>query len=183
LTEIYDGDGAEVIGVVNDVRYRPVEAAIVPDAYLSVLQAPLPNGFMFIRTRGDVTAITATIRAALRPLDPDLPVVNVRTMGTRFGEATWRTRLSADLLTVFAALALLLAAIGLYGVLAQSVTQRTREIGVRMALGADRRTIFRPVIGRALIIGATGIAVGVGLSLLITPVLETLLYQVKSRDL
>jgi putative ABC transport system permease protein len=182
LSDIYDGTGAEVVGVVADVRYRPVEVAMTPDAYLSFLQAPLPTGFMFIRTSNDVVATTATIRSVLRRLDPNLPVVNVKTMGNRFGEATWRTRLSADVLTLFAALALLLAAIGLYGVMAQGVAQRTREIAVRMALGADRGTIFRLVIGRALIMGTIGVAVGVGLSMLATPFLDTLLYQVKSND-
>jgi predicted lysophospholipase L1 biosynthesis ABC-type transport system permease subunit len=182
LSDIYDGNGGEVVGVVADVRYRPVEAAMTPDAYLSFLQAPLPNGFMFIRTRGDVAATTGTIRSVLRRLDADLPVVNVKTMGNRFGEATWRTRLSADLLTLFAGLALLLAAIGLYGVIAQGVAQRTREIGVRMALGADRGHIFRLVISRALISETVGVAVGVGVSMLSTPFLDTLLYQVKSND-
>jgi len=168
--------------VVADVRYRSVERAMMPDAYLSFLQAPLRNGFLFIRTRSDVAATAATIRSVLRTLDPDLPVVSVKTMGDRFGEATWRTRLSADLLTLFAALALLLAAIGLYGVMAQRVEQRTREIGVRMALGADRGIIFRLVISRALTIGMVGVAVGIGLSMLVTPLLDTLLYQVKSND-
>jgi len=114
--------------------------------------------------------------------DAQLPVVNVKTMGNRFGEATWRTRLSADLLTLFAALALLLAAIGLYGVLAQIVEQRTREIGERMALGADRANIFRLVIGRALIIGLVGVAAGIGIAMWSMRFLDALLYQVKSDD-
>jgi ABC-type antimicrobial peptide transport system permease subunit len=108
--------------------------------------------------------------------------VNVKTMGNRFGEATWRTRLSADLLTLFAAVALLLAAIGLYGVMAQSVEQRRREIGVRMALGADRGSIFRLVLSRALIMGTVGAALGAGLSVWSMPFLDALLYQVKSND-
>jgi putative ABC transport system permease protein len=182
LAQIYDGDGAEVVGVVADVRYHPVEASMTPDVYISFLQAQLPNGFMFIRTRGDVAETTATIRSVLRRLDAELPVVNVKTMGNRFGEATWRTRLSADLLTLFAALALLLAAIGLYGVMAQGVEQRTREIGVRMALGANRANIFRLVISRALIIGTIGTALGVCVSMLSTPFLDTLLYQVNAND-
>jgi ABC-type antimicrobial peptide transport system permease subunit len=118
----------------------------------------------------------------LGKLDPELPAVNVKTMGNRFGEATWRTRVSAELLTLFAALALLLAAIGLYGVIAQSVAQRTREIGVRMALGADRGAIFRLVISRALMIGTIGVALGIGLSILSAPWLDTLLYQVHAND-
>ena len=109
-------------------------------------------------------------------------MTNVKTMGTRFADATWRTRLSADLLTLFAALALLLAAIGLYGVMAQAVEQRTREIGVRMALGAERWNIFTLVIGRALVIAGIGVAVGAGLSLLSMRFLDGLLYQVRPND-
>jgi putative ABC transport system permease protein len=182
LTDVTDNTGAEVVGVVADVRYHPVEAAITPDVYLSYAQLPLPDGYMFIRTRGDVAATTAAIRSVLRKLDAELPIVNVKTMGNRFGEATWRTRLSADLLALFAGLALLLAAIGLYGVMAQIVEQRTREIGVRMALGADRANIFRLVIGRALIIGIVGIAVGAGIAMWSLRFLDKLLYQVKSDD-
>jgi putative ABC transport system permease protein len=182
LNDVTDANGAEVVGVVADVRYHPVEAEITPDAYLPFLQRPQRDGFMFIRTRGDVAATTAAIQSVLRKLDAELPVVNVKTMGNRFGESTWRTRLSADLLTLFAALALLLAAIGLYGVMAQIVEQRTREIGVRMALGADRANIFRLVISRALIIGAVGVAIGAGIAMWSMRFLDALLYQVKSDD-
>jgi ABC-type antimicrobial peptide transport system permease subunit len=103
-------------------------------------------------------------------------------MGHRFGDATWRTRLTADLLGLFATLALLLAGLGLYGVMAQAVEQRTREIGVRMALGAGRGAIFALVIGRALVITLIGTGLGVVLSLLSTRALETLLYQVRPND-
>jgi putative ABC transport system permease protein len=174
--------GAEVVGVVADVRYRTIEAAITPDTYLPLLQSPRASGFMFIRTNLDAAAMTASIRSVLKTLDPDLPILNVKTMGNRFGDATWRTRLSADLLALFAALALLLAAVGLYGVMAQAVEQRTREIGVRIALGANRGSIFMLVLGRALIIGTIGVVVGVALSILSTPLLEALLYRVKPRD-
>jgi putative ABC transport system permease protein len=172
----------EVVGVVADVRYQAVETAPRSDAYLPVLQSPRSGGILFVRSSLDVAGIAPAIRAELRTLDPDLPVIDIKSMGRRFGDATWRTRLSADLLGVFAALALLLAAIGLYGVMAQGVEQRTREIGVRMALGADRVSIFRLVIGRALAIGAIGVIIGVALSLVSAQLLEALLYQVKPRD-
>jgi putative ABC transport system permease protein len=177
-----DGNGGEVVGVVADVRYRTVETAVQPDAYIPLRQSPRSSGFLFIRSSLDTPAAASAIRSVLRTIDADLPVVNVKTMGSRFGEATWRTRLSADLLGLFAGLALLLAAIGLYGVMAQGVAQRTREIGVRMALGADRGTIFRLVMRRALVIGAIGVAAGVALSVASMPLLDALLYQVQPND-
>ncbi len=175
-------DGAEVVGIVRDVRYRSVEQAATADIYIPLLQSWRANGILFVRSTLDPAALIPAVRGEIRALDRDLPVTNVKTMGTRFGDATWRTRLSADLLALFAGLALLLAAIGLYGVMAQSVEQRTREIGVRMALGAERRNIFRLVIGRALVIAAVGIVVGAALSLLSMRFLDALLYQVKPND-
>ena len=175
-------DGAEVVGIVRDVRYRSVEQAATADAYIPLLQSWRANGILFVRSNLDPAALIPAVRGEIRALDRDLPVTNVKTMGTRFGDATWRTRLSADLLALFAGLALLLAAIGLYGVMAQSVEQRTREIGVRMALGAERRNIFKLVIGRALVIAAVGIVVGSALSLLSMRFLEALLYQVRPND-
>ena len=175
-------DGAEVVGIVRDVRYRAVEQVATADAYIPLLQSSRANGILFVRSTLDPAALIPAVRAEIRTLDRDLPVTNVKTMGTRFGDATWRTRLSADLLGLFAGLALLLAAIGLYGVMAQSVEQRTREIGVRMALGAERRNIFALVITRALAIAAVGIVVGVGLSLLSMRFLDALLYQVRPND-
>ncbi len=175
-------DGAEVVGIVRDVRYRAVEQVATADAYIPLLQSWRASGILFVRSRLDPAALIPAVRAEIRTLDRDLPVTNVKTMGTRFGDATWRTRLSADLLGLFAGLALLLAAIGLYGVMAQSVEQRTREIGVRMALGAERRNIFALVITRAFAISAVGIAVGVGLSLVSMRFLDALLYQVTPND-
>ncbi len=174
--------GAEIIGIVRDVRYRAVEQAPTADVYIPLLQSSRGNGIVFVRSRLDPAAIIPAVRAEIRSLDRDLPVTNVKTMGTRFGDATWRTRLSADLLALFAALAVLLAAIGLYGVMAQTVEQRTREIGVRLALGAERRNIFTLVLGRALMIASIGVALGVGLALLSTRFLDTLLYQVEAND-
>jgi putative ABC transport system permease protein len=174
--------GAEVIGVVSDVRYRSVEVAPRVDAYVPLLQSWRPFGILFVRTPLAAEALTPMLRKEIAALDADLPVSTIKTMGNRFGDATWRTRLSADLLALFAALALLLAAIGLYGVMAQAVEQRTREIGVRMALGAERRNIFALVIGRAFAIAVAGIAVGIGLSLMSMRFLEALLYQVTPND-
>ena len=176
------GNGAEVIGIVNDVRYRTVEAAPKSDMFIPLLQSWRPGGTLFVRTSLDPAALTPMVRKEIAALDGDLPVTSIKTMGNRFGDATWRTRLSADLLGLFAALALLLAAVGLYGVMAQAVEQRTREIGVRIALGAERRNIFVLVIGRAFAIAVAGIAAGIGLSLVSMGFLDALLYDVKPND-
>jgi putative ABC transport system permease protein len=178
----HEGNGAEVIGIVNDTRYRSVEVAPRSDAYVPLLQSWRAGGTLFVRTSLDAAALTPMLRKEIAALDRDLPVSTIKTMGNRFGDATWRTRLSADLLALFAALALLLAAIGLYGVMAQAVEQRTREIGVRIALGAERRNIFALVIGRAFAIALAGIAAGIGLSLMSMRFLDTLLYDVKPND-
>jgi putative ABC transport system permease protein len=178
----HEGNGAEVIGIVNDVRYRSVEVGPRSDAYVPLLQSWRPGGILFVRTSLAPAALTPMLRKEIAALDADLPVSTIKTMGNRFGDATWRTRLSADLLALFAALALLLAAVGLYGVMAQAVEQRTREIGVRMALGAERRNIFTLVIGRAFAIALAGIAAGIGLSLMSMRFLDTLLYNVKPND-
>jgi putative ABC transport system permease protein len=175
-------NGAEVVGVVADVRYVGVERPAVADAYLPLRQSPRFRGSIIMRTSAHAATIGPAIRATVRSLDRDLPVDSLKTMGDRFGEATWRTRLSANLLGLFAALALLLAAIGLYGVMSQAVEQRTREIGLRIALGAERRAIVMLVTGRAAIVVLVGIGVGVVLSLVSMPLLETLLYRVRPND-
>ena len=176
-------DGAEVVGIVKDVRYRCGRAGRGRRTCTSrCCSRRAANGILFVRSNLDPAALIPAVRREVQALDRDLPVTNVKTMGTRFGDATWRTRLSADLLALFAGLALLLAAIGFYGVMAQAVEQRTREIGVRMALGAERRSIFTMVIGRALAIAAVGTAVGVALSLMSMRFLDALLYQVRPND-
>jgi putative ABC transport system permease protein len=174
--------GAEIVGVVGDLRYMGVEAPARADTYVPLFQSARQSGLLFVRTTLDPSAVASAIRREVVALDAKVPVNDVKTMSVRFEEATWRTRLSADLLTLFAGVALLLAAIGVYGVMAQSVQLRTREIGLRLALGADRRAIFAHVIGRALWTVSIGAAIGVGLSLVSMRWLESLLYEVRPTD-
>ena len=171
-------DGAEVIGMVADVRYGAVETSVGPDVYLPLLQAPRALGFLFVRTTAAPATIVPQIRAAVEALDPNLPLIDVKTMEMRFGEATWRQRSSAWLLGIFAMLALALSATGIYAVMSQSVEQRRREIGVRLALGAARRDILQLVIGRVTAIAAAGIGTGLVLAVTTMPLLSTLLYHV-----
>ena len=175
-------DGAEVVGVVADVRYGAVERSVTPDVYLPILQSPRSMGFIFIRSGMSAASLVPGLRQEVRALDPDLPLVDIKTMNERFGDATWRTRASAWLLGVFAMLALVLAALGLYGVMSQGVEQRRREIGVRMALGAGRRDIMKLIIGRVVAIATAGIVLGIALAVPSMRLLIALLYQVRPDD-
>ena len=175
-------DGAEVIGVAADVRYRAVETPPGPDVYIPVLQSPRPGGVFFVRSRLAVPAVVALVRQELASLDADLPLGNIKTMDERYGEATWRTWTIGALLSVFAGLALVLALVGVFAVLAQSVAQRTREIGVRLALGAAPQDIQLWVLRRALTIGAAGVTIGLGAAWFSSRLLTTLLYEVEPHD-
>jgi predicted permease len=176
------GEGAEVIGVVADVRYRGVERSAGSDVYLPLLQAGRRGGTIFIRTLAPASQIVPIIRAEMRALDPDLPLVDVKMMEARFGDATWRTRTSAWLLGTFSLLALVLAAVGIYGVVSQSVAQRSRELGVRVALGASRADILQLVLGRACLFAVAGVALGLALAIPAMRLLTSLLYQVRPGD-
>ena len=175
-------DGAEVIGVVGDVRYGAVERSVAPDVYLPLLQSPRTSGIVFVRSRLGADALVPTLRREVAALDPDLPLTEVKLMEQRFGDATWRTRASAWLLGVFSGLALLLAALGIYGVMSQGVEQRTREIGVRMALGAARGDILRLIISRVVVVALAGIALGLVAAVPAMQLLAALLYRVTPGD-
>ena len=175
-------DGAEVLGVVSDVRYGSVERSVAPDVYLPLLQSPRTNGIIFVRSRLRPDALVPSLRHEVAALDPDLPLTEVKLMEERFGDATWRTRASAWLLGVFSGLALLLAALGIYGVMSQGVEQRTREIGVRMALGAARGDILRLIISRVVVVALVGIVLGLVAAVPAMQLLATLLYRVTPRD-
>jgi putative ABC transport system permease protein len=175
------GDGAEVVGLVADVRYGAVEASIGSDIYIPVLQSGRRGGLIFVRAQNPARLVPS-IRQEVEALDPDLPLIEVKMMEARFGDATWRTRTSAWLLGAFSALALALSAIGIYGVVSQSVAQRSRELGVRLALGASRRNILNLVLVRAFIFAFLGVVIGIALALPATRLLEALLFQVRPGD-
>ncbi len=175
-------DGADVIGVVSNVRYRTIETAATPDVYIPLAQSYQSRMRIFVRSQVDVKALVAAIRGEVRALDPNLPMTEIKTMEERFGDAMWRTRVSAWLLSTFAALALLLTAIGIFGVMAQSVMQRTREIGIRMALGARAPDVLALILRRAVLLTAVGIALGTAAALALTRFVAALLYGVEPHD-
>jgi putative ABC transport system permease protein len=175
--------GAEVIGVVSDVRYSTIETASVPDAYISFSQFPQQARMrIFVRSRLDQATLAAAIRQEVRQLDSSLPLSEVKTMDERVGDAMWRTRVAAWLFSAFAGLALLLTAVGVFGVMSQTVSQRTPEIGVRMALGAQESDVLGLVLGRAGVLTGIGIATGIAVALGATRVMTALLYEVEPGD-
>jgi putative ABC transport system permease protein len=176
------GDRAEIIGVVGDVRYGQMDEPPQPDVYISHLQASRGSMVLFARTVGNPAAMTQAMEHEVHALNQDLPVFDVKTMNERIRDATSRARFSAILLAVFAAIALILAAVGIYGVMSYLVTQRTREIGIRIALGAGSAEVLALVVRRGAVLAAAGIGVGVFGALVTTRVLATLLYEVKPGD-
>jgi putative ABC transport system permease protein len=174
--------GAEVVGVVADVHYASPDRAVTPDAYIPLLQSRRAQGVIFVRSRVDARAAVSIVRSEVQGLDPDVPLTDIRMMQERVNEATWRTRMSAWLLGAFAGLALLLVALGVYGVVSQGVQQRTREIGVRLAMGAAHRDIVRLIIGRVLAVSVAGIVSGLLIAVPAMKLLAALLYQVQPAD-
>jgi len=175
-------DTATVVGVVGDVRFHSMEVAPTPDVYLSYYQAPTDRLLLFVRTAGDPAALVASVRAALRQLARDAAVSEVRTMTSRVSDATAFARLAATLLALFAAVTLALATLGVYGVVAFAAAERTRELGIRVALGATRADVVRLVLGQGIAIALVGGALGLAGALAATRVLRSLLYDVGPSD-
>ena len=178
---IISGQDYRVIGVAGDVRNLNQAIDPRPTMYLSTTQFLWPAMTLVVRTKADVP-VAPIIRTTVGALDPQLAVFNVRTMETMLENNAAQPRVTAWLVGMFAILALLLAAIGVYGVLAYLVTQRTREIGVRIALGARPGSVLRLVVGHSLRLSVAGIALGVGGALLAGPAIESQLFGVKPRD-
>jgi putative ABC transport system permease protein len=176
------GDSAEVIGVVGHVRYAALEEEGEPQLYLPVFQDPGYRLGIVVSTRGDSPAMGGTLREIVRALDPDIPTGSLRPMDALISAATSRQRFQVSLIALFAGAALLLAAIGLSGVLAQMVAARTREIGIRRALGASGQDVLALVLGRGLSLVGFGIAIGLAAAWATTRILRSLLFDVSPTD-
>jgi putative ABC transport system permease protein len=175
-------DHVQVIGIVGDVRYRQMDESPRPELYMTFQQSTRPNMVLSLRTQGNPTALTQAVEREVHALNKELPVFDVKTMNERIRDATARARFSATLLAIFAAIALVLAAVGIYGVMSFLVTQRTHEIGIRIALGAKPADVLSLVVGRGAVLALAGIAIGVAGASASTRVLGTLLYEVKPGD-
>jgi predicted permease len=174
----------QVVGVVNDVKLASLEAEDKPLIYMPTFQIPrLRREAVFIvRTTGDPASLIAAVRHEINQVDADLPVYDLRTMNQVIAGSVAQRRFVMLLLVVFAVAALLLAAVGLYGVTAYAVTQRTQEIGIRMALGAQPRDIAKLVVGQSLMLTLIGVTVGLMASLALTRLMSSLLFGVSATD-
>jgi putative ABC transport system permease protein len=171
-----------IVGVVSHTKNYGVDQPSRVETYVPFDQMPASGGSLVIRYAGDSSGLTPAIRAAARSLDPDVPVGPVRTLGEIVGENTAPRRLSVILLTIFAGLALILAAIGIYGVMSYVVTQRSHEIGIRIALGAEKGDVLRLVLGSGMSLLGIGVVAGLASAFFLTRLVQSLLFEVKATD-
>jgi putative ABC transport system permease protein len=137
---------------------------------------------LVIRTKGDAAGIASAARQVIQTLDPEQPVADVRTMENLLADSVARARFSTLLLTIFAVVALVLAAVGIYGVMSYAVTQRTHEIGIRMALGAQSGDVLRLVVKKGLTLTVCGVGIGLAAAFALTQIMASLLYKVSATD-
>jgi putative ABC transport system permease protein len=164
------------------VKHFSLEDAAKPELYLPYAQRPTQNQTLVIRTDSEPSALVAAVRGEVRALDKDLPLYGIKTMEDYLDESVAARRLIMLLVGVFAAVALLLAAVGIYGVISHSVTDRTREIGIRMALGARSQDVLRLVVRRGMTLALVGVALGLIGSAALTWLMKNLLFDVSATD-
>ena len=173
---------AEVIGVVGDVKPERPEAEDWPTIYNAYSQAPVNTMTLAVRCDGPPLALALAAQREVQRLDPDQPVADVRTMDDVVSKAVSGARFNTGLLTAFAAIAFVLAAVGIYGVISYDVSERTNEIGIRMALGAQPGDLLRLVVGEAARMALYGITAGLAISFAVTRLMATMLYSVNPTD-
>jgi len=179
----WDGSGPdEIVGVVGDIREGALSKEPEPAIYWSHRREPYSGMALVVRASGDATRFGPAVQKEIRVLDPDQPVADVRTMKQVIAKSIARPRFNTLLLTIFAGVALVLASVGLYGVMNYSATQRTHEVGIRMALGATRADIMRLVVGNGMLLTLIGILIGVAASLMLTRVMASLLFGITATD-
>jgi putative ABC transport system permease protein len=171
----------EVVGVVADSKQSVGEETNIM-VYDCALQRPWLSSAFVVRTEGDPAGLAAAAQKAVREVDRNRVAAGVKTMEQLLAESVAQPRFYTQLLTLFAAVALVLAAVGVYGVISYTVTQRTHEIGIRMALGAERRDVIRMIVGHGMLLAAAGLAAGLAASFALTRVMSRLLYGVSATD-
>jgi putative ABC transport system permease protein len=171
-----------VIGVVGDVRDRGLGGDLSPEFYLSASQEPAQALSLVVRTNVDPMGVASAVRGEIRGFDKELPIRQLTTMNRVVNDSVGRPRFNAIALASFAVLALVLSLVGIYGVISHAVAQRTREIGIRCALGANPADVMRLVLGRAALLTGAGVTVGLITALALSGLLTKLLFDVRPTD-
>jgi putative ABC transport system permease protein len=171
-----------IVGVVGDVKHMSLDSEVKPMVYWPHPELAYSGMTIVVRTEGEPLDLAAAAQREIQQLDPEQPVSDIRTMEQLLASSVARVRFNTLLLGLFAALALLLAAVGIYGVMSYSVTQRTHEIGIRMALGARTADVLKMIIGQGMRLALAGVVLGLAASLLLTRVMKSLLYGVTATD-
>jgi putative ABC transport system permease protein len=172
----------EIVGVVGDIRQRSLDQDTRPGIFLSMAQAPTAPLVLVARAHGDPKRLTVAMQAQVHALDHDMPISDIKTMDEYISESVAPARFNTVLLGGFAGLALVLAAVGIFGVISYSVAQRTQEIGIRRALGADTVSVLRLVLTQAMGLTAAGVIAGIAGAFAVTRLLQTLLFEVTPTD-
>jgi putative ABC transport system permease protein len=172
-----------VIGVVGRVKMESLnQNSDRVQGYFPYAQVPSGGMTVIVKGSSDPNQLISSIRAAVKEIDPDQPIYNPRTMQEIRAESVAGERLNLTLLSLFAGIALVLAVVGIYGVMSYSVTQRTHEIGIRMAIGARPRDVFTMILGQGMKLALIGVAIGLLLAFLLTRLMETMLFGVAPTD-
>jgi predicted permease len=172
----------EIVGVISDVKQNGLSADAAPEVYAPLAQSPMDGMFIVVRATNDPTSIAGSVRRQLASFDKNAPVYHVETLDQHLVQSVATPRFITLLLSGFSGLALMLACLGIYGVISYIVVQRTHEIGIRMALGAKRGDVLRMIIAEGLRPALAGVAVGILCALKLTHILSSLLYDVKPTD-
>ena len=175
-------DWFEIVGIVGDVKHYGLDQVTTLQIYEPYTQQTFPSMTLIVRTAGDPTHLSAAIRNQVLSLDKEQPIANIQTLDRYVSTAMAERQFSMLLLGVFAAVAMVLAAVGIYGVLNYAVTQRTHEIGIRLALGAGRHDLLKLVIGHGMLLTLLGLAIGLSVALAMTRVMSILLFEVSATD-
>jgi ABC-type antimicrobial peptide transport system permease subunit len=180
----YRGDPSwlEIIGVVQDAKYHSLREQPVPMVYISLFQYPESGVTFEIRTAIHPSSAATAVTNAVKATDARLPVLDIQTLGNQLNDSLVQERLIASLSSAFGSLALLLAAVGLYGLMAFAVNRRTNEIGIRMALGAKPVQIAGMVLRETLLLVSLGLAIGIPVAIAVSKLIATELYGLKSND-
>jgi putative ABC transport system permease protein len=179
---IGDATASEIVGVVGDVHNTSLEAETKPEMYFPYTQDPIPFMTLTMRSTADTQSLAAAMQREVRAIDRDQPIYNIRMMNEVLAESVSSRRVTMLLLGLFASLSLLLAMVGIYGVISYTVTQRTKEIGIRLALGARASDVMRLIVGQGMLPVLIGVGIGLAAAFALTRVMSSLLFSVSATD-